>query len=136
MQKVALTNLDLDLYSETLENGLSVFVVPKKNCNNIYATFTTNYGSVQNEFVPYGKEEMIKVPEGVAHFLEHKLFEQEDGVDPFNFYSERGCDANANTSNFKTTYLFSGTNFFDENLNYLLDYVHITYYNRYNKGCF
>ena len=128
MQKVALTNLDLDLYSEILENGLSVFVVPKKNCNNIYATFTTNYGSVQNEFVPYGKEEMIKVPEGVAHFLEHKLFEQEDGIDPFTFYGKNGASSNASTSSYKTTYLFEGTTNFKENIEYLLDFVQAPYF--------
>lgn len=128
MQKVALTNLDLDLYSETLENGLSIFVVPKKNCNNIYVTFTTNYGSVQNEFIPYGKSEMIKVPEGVAHFLEHKLFEQKDGVDPFTFYGKNGASSNASTSSYKTTYLFEGASHFKENIEYLLDFVQEPYF--------
>ena len=71
---------------------------------------------------------LIKTPYGTAHFLEHKMFEQKDGVDPFTFYSERGCDANANTSNLKTTYLFSGANSFEENLNYLLDYVQSPYF--------
>lgn len=128
MQKVALTNLDLDLYSETLSNGLSIFVVPKENCNNIYATFTTNYGAVQNEFIPYGKDEMIKVPEGVAHFLEHKLFEQEDGVDPFTFYGKNGASSNASTSSYKTTYLFEGATHFKENIEYLLDFVQEPYF--------
>ena len=128
MQKVALTNLDLTLYSETLDNGLSIYVVPKENANNIYVTFTTNYGAVQNEFVPYGKDEMIKVPEGVAHFLEHKLFEQEDGVDPFTFFSKNGASSNASTSSYKTTYLFEGTNHFEENLRYLLDFVQAPYF--------
>ena len=56
------------------------------------------------------------------------MFEQKDGIDPFTFYSERGCDANANTSNYKTTYLFSGANSFSENINYLLDYVQSPYF--------
>lgn len=128
MQKVALTNLDLDLYSETLENGLSIFIVPKENCNNIYVTFTTDYGSVQNEFVPYGKDEMIKVPEGVAHFLEHKLFEQKDGVDPFTFYGKNGASSNASTSSYKTMYLFEGATHFKENIEYLLDFVQEPYF--------
>ena len=128
MQKVALTNLDLDLYSEVLDNGLSVFVVPKENCNNIYVTFTTDYGAVQNEFVPYGKKDMIKVPEGVAHFLEHKLFEQKDGVDPFTFYGKNGASSNASTSSYKTTYLFEGTTNFKENIEYLLDFVQEPYF--------
>lgn len=128
MNKSILENLDLTLYSKKLQNGLEIFIVPNENVNNIYCTFSTKYGSVQNEFVPVNESEMIKVPNGVAHFLEHKMFEQENGVDPFTFFSERGVDANANTSAFKTTYLFSGPDFFEENLNYLLDYVQKPYF--------
>lgn len=128
MIKKALEHLDLDVYSETLENGLSVYVVPNHKVNNIHVTFSTNYGSIQNEFVPLGEKKMITVPAGIAHFLEHKLFEQPDGVDPFTFFTERGCDANANTSNYKTTYLFTGTDFLEENINYLLDYVQTPYF--------
>lgn len=128
MNKKELENLDLTLYSKKLDNGLEVYIVPKNNINNIYVTFSTKYGSVQSEFVPLNETEMIKVPDGVAHFLEHKMFEQENKVDPFTFFSERGADANANTSAYKTTYLFSGPDFFDENLNYLLDYVQSPYF--------
>ena len=123
-----LEKLDLNLYEETLQNGLKVYVIPKDNVNSIYATFSTKFGSVFKEFVPNGDKKMIDVPLGVAHFLEHKMFEQEDEKDPFTFYSERGCDANANTSNYKTTYLFSGSNSFEENINYLLDYVQKPYF--------
>lgn len=128
MNKVALTNLDLDLYSETLENGLTIFVIPKPNCNNIYATFTTKYGSVQNEFIPYKQQEMVKVPEGVAHFLEHKLFEQKDGIDPFTFFGKNGASSNASTSSYKTMYLFEGPSHFKENIEYLLDFVQDPYF--------
>ena len=128
MKKSNLEKLDLELYEETLTNGLRVFIVPKDNVNSVYATFNTKFGSVNQEFIPNGSKKMVKVPLGVAHFLEHKMFEQKDGVDPFTFYSERGCDANANTSNYKTTYLFSGSNSFAENINYLLDYVQDPYF--------
>ncbi len=128
MKKHNLEKLDLELFYEKLDNGLEVYVVPKDNVNGIYVTFTTKFGSIYNEFIPNGSKKMIKVPLGVAHFLEHKVFEQKDDVDPFTFYSERGCDANANTSNYKTTYLFSGANSFAENLNYLLDYVQSPYF--------
>ena len=128
MIKKNLTGLDLEVFEETLENGLRIFIIPKKNANNTYVTFSTNYGSVQNDFVPIQEENMISVPLGIAHFLEHKVFEQESGEDPFTFYSERGADANANTTNYKTTYLFSGTEFLEENLNYLLDYVTSPYF--------
>lgn len=128
MNKYKLEKLDLQIYHERLENGLEIYIVPKDNVNGIYATFTTKFGSVYSEFVPNNSNDMVKVPLGVAHFLEHKLFEQKDGVDPFTFYSERGCDANANTSNYKTTYLFSGANSFADNIKYLLDYVQDPYF--------
>ena len=128
MNKISLSHLDIDVYHEELYNGLNIFVAPKENVNNIYATFTTNYGSNQSEFVPIGEKKMVRVPLGIAHFLEHKMFEQEDGVDPFEFFGERGSDANANTNNFKTTYLFSGPEFFEENINYLIDYVQAPYF--------
>lgn len=126
--KNSLVKMDLDLYYEKLDNGLEVYIVPKDNVNGIYVTFSTKFGSIHNEFIPYDRSKMTKFPLGVAHFLEHKLFEQEDGTDPFTYYSDRGCDSNANTSNFKTTYLFSGTSHLDENLSYLLDYVQSPYF--------
>ena len=69
MNRTPLEKLDLDVYSETLDNGLRVFVIPKNNITNIFATFTTNYGAKQNEFVPIGCQDMIKVPDGIAHFF-------------------------------------------------------------------
>lgn len=128
MQKTSLNKMDLDVFSKTLSNGLKVYIIPKKEVNNIYVTFTTKYGSNIVEFVPNGEKDYIKVPLGIAHFLEHKMFEQEDDIDVFNFFSERGSDANANTNNKKTTYLFSGPNFFKENLEFLSDYVQKPYF--------
>ena len=128
MKRNNLEKIDLELYEETLDNGLKVFIVPKDNVNGIYATFNTKFGSIHQEFIPNNSNEMIKVPLGVAHFLEHKMFEQKDNKDPFTFYSERGCDANANTSNYKTTYLFSGANSFYDNIKFLLDYVQEHYF--------
>ena len=126
--KSKLEKMDLDLYSETLDNGLQVYIIPKDNVNGIVVSFTTKFGSEYSEFVPLGSKKMVKVPLGVAHFLEHKMFEQEDGVDPFTFFSERGCDANAYTSQNKTSYYFTGTNNFYDNLNFLLDYVQTPYF--------
>ena len=114
-------NLGLEIYNEKLENGLSVYIVPLKNRNNVYVTFSTKFGSRVNEFVPIDENKMIKVPYGVAHFLEHKMFEQKDGIDPFTFYSERGASANANTS-------YDSTSSVEENINYLLDYVQEPYF--------
>ena len=128
MQVCKMNNIDIEVYSEVLDNGLSIYVVPIANKNNIYVTFTTKFGSRINEFVSMSENKMVKVPYGVAHFLEHKMFEQEDGIDPFTFYSERGANANANTTYDRTTYLFSGMTSFEENLNYLLDYVQEPYF--------
>lgn len=128
MKQMKMSNLDLDLFYEKLENGLEVYIIPKKDCNNTYVTYSTKYGSRDYEFVPIGEKKMVQVPGGVAHFLEHKMFEQEDGTDPFTFFGERGADANANTNYRKTTYLFSGTQFLEENLRYLLEYVEAPYF--------
>lgn len=128
MKSAEFTKVDLTLYYDKLDNGLEVYIVPKTNVNNIYVTFTSKFGSKHYEFVPIDGNKMIKVPEGVAHFLEHKVFEQEDGIDPFAFYSERGADINANTSNHKTTYHFSSTDNLEENLEFLLDFVQTPYF--------
>lgn len=132
MKKTKIERLKLEIYSEKLENGLEIYVVPKNNCNNIYATFSTKYGSNNDEFVPINEHKMKKFPLGIAHFLEHKMFEMEDGQDPFELYANNGADANANTSNYKTTYLFSGPEFFEENMNFLLDYVQKPYFTDQN----
>lgn len=128
MKKTNIDKLKLELYQEKLDNGLEIYIIPKNNCNNIYATISTKYGSNIDEFVPIKSKKMKKFPLGIAHFLEHKMFEMEDGTDPFEIYSNNGADANANTSNYKTTYLFSGPQYFKENLNYLLDYVQTPYF--------
>ncbi len=132
MKKTEIEKLKLEVYEETLENGLQIYIVPKNNCNNIYATLSTKYGSNNDEFVPLNEKKMKSFPLGIAHFLEHKMFEMEDGRDPFEIYSNNGADANANTSNYKTTYLFSGPEFFKENINFLLDYVQKPYFTDQN----
>ena len=121
-------HFDLPLYSEVLDNGLVVNLVPKLNISNVYATFSTYYGSFHNDFIPIDGNDYYQAPLGVAHFLEHKVFEQESGEDPFAFYTKNGADANANTSHQKTTYLFSGTGNLEKNLKYLLDFVQKTYF--------
>src|SRR5574344_1725123 len=118
MKKQILTKMDLDCFYEKLENGLELYVIPSSS-NSTYVTFTARYGSNDNVYLNNG-EKVVK-PLGVAHFLEHKMFETNGGVDPFTFYSSNGADANANTNYYKTTYLFSGCQHFSSNLNFLLD---------------
>lgn len=111
----------MDLYSFKLQNGLEVYIVPKKNVNNIYATLNVKYGSVDLNFKLNGKT--INSKTGIAHFLEHKMFEQKNGEDPFQIFDKNGAMANAMTSNYKTSYIFSGPTDFEENINLLLDFV-------------
>lgn len=132
MLKTDLNKLELSIYSETLENGLEVYVIPILNRNNIYATFTTKFGSNDSTFIPIGEKEFLTVSGGIAHFLEHKMFENEDGTDPGSFFSAHGADANAYTSNQRTSYLFEGPKFFKENLTYLIDYVQSPYFTDQN----
>ena len=81
---------------------------------------TTDFGSVDNHFIPYQRDEAVRVPDGTAHFLEHKLFEKQDH-DAFDLFGELGADANAFTSFTQTSYLFSTTSRLHENLDVLLD---------------
>ncbi|MDQ0230467.1 EF-P 5-aminopentanol modification-associated protein YfmH [Metabacillus malikii] len=119
--------LQEELYYEKMENGLDVYVLPKKGFNKTYATFTTKYGSIDNRFVPLNSNEMKTVPDGIAHFLEHKLFEKEDG-DVFQQFSQQGASANAFTSFTRTAYLFSSTSNVERNLETLIDFVQTPYF--------
>lgn len=106
-------------------SGLTIIIYPKKGFNSVYASVATKFGSINSRFVCDGKE--IKVPDGTAHYLEHKLFESEDG-DAFTKYAKTGASANAFTSFDVTCYLFSCTDKFDESLEILLDLVQSPYF--------
>lgn len=127
MEKITFDQLQEELYHEKMPNGLNVYILPKKGFNKTFATFTTKYGSVDNTFVPLSKEEFVKVPDGIAHFLEHKLFEKEDG-DVFQQFSRQGASANAFTSFTRTAYLFSSTSDVEKNLETLIDFVQDPYF--------
>ena len=107
-------------------SGLTVYVYPKEGYNSAYAIIGTKYGSVNTCFSLDGGEK-ITVPDGIAHYLEHKLFESEDG-DAFARYAKTGASANAYTSFEKTCYLFSCTDKFDESFEILLDFVQSPYF--------
>ena len=116
------------LYIEKLENGLTVMVIPKKDIQKKYVIFGTNFGSIDNKFVVPGENEAIQIPDGVAHFLEHKMFEQRNGVNSLDKLSSLGVNANAYTTNDHTAYLFEGTDNFYEALDELMDYIQNPYY--------
>ncbi len=109
----------------TLSSGLKIYVLEKPQYNSCYAIFGTKYGSIDTLFSVNGEE--TSVPEGIAHFLEHKLFESEDG-DAFTKYAKTGAYANAFTSFDRTCYLFSCSDKFYENLQILLDFVQSPYF--------
>ncbi|GAE24322.1 peptidase [Halalkalibacter wakoensis JCM 9140] len=127
MKPVQFSQVDETLYHEQLENGLDVYILPQKGFNKTFATFTTKYGSIDQSFVPLGKDDTLTVPDGIAHFLEHKMFEDEEG-DVFQDFSKQGASANAFTSFTRTAYLFSSTNNVEKNLDTLLNFVQHPYF--------
>lgn len=106
-------------------SGLKIYILEKPQYNSAYAVFGTKYGSIDTCFSVNG--ERTQVPEGIAHFLEHKLFESEDG-DAFTKYAATGAYANAYTSFDRTCYLFSCSDRFYDNLGILLDFVQSPYF--------
>lgn len=105
-------------------SGLPIYVFPK-DMSTTHALFAVNYGSADNRPDLSGK---APFPDGVAHFLEHKLFSNEDGSDSFERFSALGADANAYTSHTRTVYLFSATDRFEESLGELIDFVMHPYF--------
>ncbi len=132
MNKTEFVGLDLAYYKEVLDNGLEIYLVPMENKKNYYISYATRFGSDITNFIPVGKDEEVIVPDGIAHFLEHKMFEQESGEDPFTFFSASGTDSNAMTDFDSTQYICSGTKNFKENLEYLLKFVNSPYYTNEN----
>lgn len=128
MEKIVNDILKEEVYYEKLQNGLDVYFMPKRGFMKKYAILATNYGSNDLEFVPIGEDKKIRVNEGIAHFLEHKMFEQPDGGDAFDKFSKLGVNANAFTNFTMTAYLFSATENFYESLEHLIDYVQTPYF--------
>lgn len=114
-------------YSFKHKSGLEVYVFPKE-MTTAYAIFATRYGAIDNKFKLDADSEFTSVPDGIAHFLEHKLFECEGGIDAFELFAKTGASANAYTSNTMTGYLFSCTENFYESLEILLDFVTHPYF--------
>lgn len=108
-------------------SGFKIFVYPKENYSSTYAVFGTKYGSIDTCFKKEGEKDFTEVPEGIAHFLEHKLFESEE-LDAFARYAKTGASANAYTSFDKTCYLFQCSGNFEESLEILLDFVSNPYF--------
>lgn len=114
------------LYRYEHSSGLKAFLIPRKGYSKRYAAFATHYGSINNEFIIPGDDRPTDVPDGIAHFLEHKLFEQKDGS-VMDKFSALGSNPNAYTSFNQTVYLFSCTDKFNENFDLLLNFVQNPY---------
>lgn len=126
MTKKEYTRINEVLYHEELENGLNVFLLPKKGFHKSYVTFSTKLGSIMTKIV--GKDnEIIDLPMGIAHFLEHKLFEQ-NGEDVSKLFAQNQASVNAFTQNNRTTYLFSCTDKLKENIELLVNFVQNPYF--------
>lgn len=111
------------------KSGLDVIVIPKKQAT-LYALFATRYGSVDNRFKTSLEKDFHDVPEGIAHFLEHKLFENSNGEDTFLRFSKLGASCNAFTSNDVTAYLFTATENYYESLEELISFVSDPYFTK------
>ena len=114
------------------ESGLRVYVFPKKGFQKYYAIYGTEYGSVDCAFQVPGEDKFTHVPDGIAHYLEHKMFEEEDGGDAFQRFALTGASSNAFTSFDMTAYLFTCTDKFYENLDILLDFVNHPHFTEEN----
>ncbi len=118
--------LDETLFRATLENGLRVCVIPKKNFTKKLAYFVTDYGSIHTEFTLEGKS--CTSPAGVAHYLEHKMFDLPGGRDVSAEFAALGASTNAFTSYDMTAYYFSCTENFEPCLRLLLEFVSTPYF--------
>ncbi|HLR35263.1 MAG TPA: pitrilysin family protein [Tissierellales bacterium] len=121
------TNLDEKILFDRTNEGLQVYFIPKEGYVKRHAIFATNYGSNDNKFMPRGATELLEVPEGIAHFLEHKLFEEPE-INIFDKFSKLGANVNAYTSSDQTAYLFSTTDNFYESLKLLINFVQNPYF--------
>ncbi len=125
MKKLEFPRVDETLYQEVLPNGLTIFVCPKPDFQKSYAFFATNYGGMDMRFGLDGQWQ--DSPAGVAHYLEHKMFDTQEG-NALQDLAQNGASPNAFTSNDITGYYFSSTEKFEENLKILLSFVSIPYF--------
>ena len=128
MQVIENLKVKEKVYIEKLNNGLTVMIIPKEGIKKKYIIWGTHYGSNDSKFIVPGEDEVTEVPKGVAHFLEHKMFEQENGRNSLDVLSSLGVNANAFTTNTHTAYLYEATDNFYEALDEFMDYVQHPYF--------
>ncbi|AEM79017.1 EF-P 5-aminopentanol modification-associated protein YfmH [Thermoanaerobacter wiegelii] len=127
MQQLYNERIDEKILLQELDNGLKVYIMPKRGYTKQFAIFATHFGSNDSKFIAPGDTDVTEVPDGVAHFLEHKMFEEEEGS-IFEQFSKLGASANAYTNFTTTAYLFASTEDFYENLKLLVKFVQNPYF--------
>lgn len=127
MQVIENKKIQEKLYIEVLDNGLTIIVMPKKTRKK-YIVWGVNYGSIDNKFILSQDDDVTSVPDGIAHYCEHKLFEQKNGKNSLDVLTSIGVDANAYTTNDHTAYLYECTDNFYEALDEFMDYVQNPYF--------
>ena len=125
MDKKLYPRIGEEVIWETLDNGLPVCIVPKQGFSRKYALFATRYGGMDMRFELNGQ--WLDTPAGIAHYLEHKMFDTKDG-NALQELAKNGAEPNAFTSNAMTAYYFDSTEHFEENLRILLSFVSIPYF--------
>lgn len=116
------------IYIEKLENGMEIVFLKRNNTKKKFVSWTLKFGSIHNKFKNQLTNEIVEVPDGIAHYLEHKLFENENGKNSLEILTSLGLEANAYTSNTHTSYYFSGTDNFYKGLDELADYMQNPYF--------
>ena len=122
--------IDERVFEHELTNGLRLFVIPKNGFQKTFVTYTTQFGSLDNTFKPHNQNDFVTVPDGVAHFLEHKLFEKDDTEDLFTAFANDNAQVNAFTSFDRTSYLFSATDNVERNILRLLEMVETPFFSK------
>lgn len=125
-EKTVNGRLDEEILYGVHESGLRVYIIPKKGFSKSYAIYATQFGSIDDVLI--SENGKISLPDGTAHFLEHKLFEEEGGKNAFDLFALTGASSNAFTSFDITAYLFACTDNFYKNLDILLEFVNNPYF--------
>lgn len=128
MKKLKIKNTGEYVYTEKLDNGLEIIMIPNNRVKNYYLTLNVKFGSIHTDFKYNG--ENISLPKGIAHFLEHLMFNMPDGKSAFDYYSKLGSNINAFTTYEYTSYEVFANSKFKENLSYLLKYVYTPYFTK------
>ncbi len=123
MKEIEIKGVGETIYYDKVGDKLPLYIWQNKKVNGVFSSLCVNYGSIHQEFKLNGEAKYHKVPQGIAHFLEHLNFYEEDGTTATDFYSQYGSEVNAFTTFDYTCYYVYNTNEIKENLNHLLDFV-------------